>query len=269
MVAAACSGGSGDAALPGAASDTIAVVASSDLATGTERLLVGLATPEGARLGGPDVEVEFALYPADDPDASQTTAGSFVWIVPEGSGLYRVAAEFDRPGIWLVEARPAGGDALEPVPFEVRVDPFTPAIGEAAPASPSLTVHDGPLEDITTDRRPDPRFYEVSVAEAVTSGRPSVIIFATPAFCQTAACGPMLEDVKSIARDHPDVNFVHVEIYEDFEPGVLPGPDKLAPAVIEWGLNTEPWVFVVGADGNVVAKFEGVLDVAELEAHLS
>lgn len=249
--------------------ETLAIVASSDLAIGTERVLVGLALPDGTRLGSPDLAVDFFFYPEDDPDSAHVASGSFMWIVENGSGLYRVDAEFDRPGIWFVEAAPEDGGRLEPVAFQVRSDPFTPAVGETAPASDSLTSADAALEEITTDPDPDPRFYEMSVAEAVTSGRPSVLVFATPAFCQTAACGPMLEDIKSIAGDHPDVNFVHVEIYEDFEPGVFPGLENLAPAVVEWGLNTEPWVFVVDQNGSVAARFEGVLDIAELAPLLS
>jgi hypothetical protein len=32
----------------------------------------------------------------------------------------------------------------------------------------------------------------------------------------------------------------------------------------EWGLQSEPWVFVVGADGRLKAKFEGSVSVDEL-----
>jgi hypothetical protein len=34
----------------------------------------------------------------------------------------------------------------------------------------------------------------------------------------------------------------------------------------QWGLSTEPWVFLVGADGHVKAKFEGSVSEAELSA---
>ena len=41
-------------------------------------------------------------------------------------------------------------------------------------------------------------------SETVTSGRPSLVFFATPAFCQTGFCGPTVELVKSVAREHED-----------------------------------------------------------------
>jgi glutathione peroxidase-family protein len=34
----------------------------------------------------------------------------------------------------------------------------------------------------------------------------------------------------------------------------------------QWGLQSEPWTFLVGRDGLVKAKFEGSVSAAELEA---
>ena len=41
------------------------------------------------------------------------------------------------------------------------------------------------------------------------------------------------------------------------------------PAVAEWGLPTEPWVFVVAADGTLAAKFEGAVGADELREVLN
>jgi hypothetical protein len=93
-----------------------------------------------------------------------------------------------------------------------------------------------------------------------------VIAFATPAFCQTAICGPTLERIKEIAPAHPGVDFVHVEVYTN-----LDDPDNLevVPSIIEWGLPTEPWIFVVDADGIVTHRFEGLVTAEELDAALA
>jgi hypothetical protein len=93
-----------------------------------------------------------------------------------------------------------------------------------------------------------------------------VIVFATPAFCTTAICGPTMETTKAIALDHPDVNFVHVEVYENIDDPQ--GELVEVEAVTEWGLQTEPWVFVVDAEGTVSARFEGTVGAAELERAL-
>ena len=92
-----------------------------------------------------------------------------------------------------------------------------------------------------------------------------MIVFATPKFCQTAICGPTLDTIKEIAPSYPDVTFIHVEVFTN-----LDDVDNLAvvPSVTEWGLPTEPWIFVVDANGLVAARFEGVVTGEELAAVL-
>ncbi len=127
------------------------------------------------------------------------------------------------------------------------------------------TTGEATLTEITTDPEPDPRFYQVSLDDAVRSGTPTVVVFSTPGFCRTATCGPMLEQTKAIARDHPEVNFVHAEIYLGFDqPDFVPDGEHLAPSVVAWNLPSEPWVFVVDGRGVITHRFEGVMDPAEL-----
>ena len=57
------------------------------------------------------------------------------------------------------------------------------------------------------------------------------------------------------------VRFHHVEIYEGNDPN-----NPVNRWVREWNLPSEPWVFVVGRDGRVAARFEGHVSVAELQA---
>ena len=57
------------------------------------------------------------------------------------------------------------------------------------------------------------------------------------------------------------MRFIHAEIYKDNNP-----EHGVAPWVTEWGLVSEPWVFVVDATGTVTAKFEGAVTADELEA---
>jgi hypothetical protein len=244
--------------------DAFALAASTDLGVGSERLLVAVAGETGARLASPDIPVTVAVRPDGGPAGSPVPA-SFMWAVPDHSGLYRATVDFAHEGTWWVSVTPEGGPPLAEFPVTVHAVPRTPAVGTPAPRSDTATAADAALETISTDDDPDPRFYELSVADAVTSGRPSVIVFATPRFCTTAVCGPTLDDIKAIVPDHPQVNFVHVEVFTN-----LDDPDNLAlvPAVTEWGLPTEPWVFVVDADGIVTGRFEGVVAADEIAALL-
>jgi hypothetical protein len=148
-------------------------------------------------------------------------------------------------------------------------------VGQPAPRSDSPTASGlDELRLISTDPNPLPGAYERSIAEVVTSGQPSLVFFATPAFCQTGYCGPTVNLVKSVAIDYADqVGYVNVEPYElqMTENGLQPALDaegQLQPvqAVLDYGIPVEPYLFLVDADGNIFAKFEGVVGDEELRA---
>ena len=116
-------------------------------------------------------------------------------------------------------------------------------------------------QEISTDDNPDPKFYELSIDEALKERKPFVVAFATPKFCTSATCGPTLDIVKDASADYPQVNYLHVEPYSN-----LDDPDNLKPikAVREWGLPSEPWVFVIDREGRLLDKLEGGITAVEL-----
>jgi hypothetical protein len=245
--------------------DAFAFAASSDLAVGHERLLVAVSDPVGARLPRPEIPVTITVWLQGREFQRQSVPADFIWAIPDVSGLYKANFDFDVPGIWVVSVQPDGGTALSDFPIQVQEFPQTVAVGSPAPQSDSVTIDDAPLEEITSHTHPDPALYQMSIAEAVTSGQPSVIVFATPKFCQTAICGPTLDNILAIKPSFPGVNFLHVEVFTNLDD---PQNIQTVPAVDEWGIPTEPWVFVVDATGVVVARFEGVVDAAEIASAL-
>jgi hypothetical protein len=247
------------------------VVANADIGTGPARLLIGVLGPDGSRLGSPDQPLQLEAAPMDAPGDVQRVAADFAWIIEGATGLYRATFDFDRPGTWSLVVTPQGADPLAPVPFSVLEDTYSPNIGEPAPDAPIPTLRDHAIEELTTDDDPDPRFYELTLAEALGSGRPTVLVFSTPAYCMTATCGPVLDTVKTQADAHPNANFIHIEVYTGFnEPGFAPDPSHLAPAAGAefWNLASEPWVFVIDEAGIVKARFEGTMTAAELASAL-
>jgi hypothetical protein len=194
-------------------------------------------------------------YPLDLVWALEDVRGLYVGnlTIPE-AGNYQVT--IDAEG--FSEAGPAGLVAVE--------DPTVVQIGESAPPSDTKVGADYPdLSAITSDPDPDPAMYESSIADAVAAGSPTVIAFATPAFCTSEACGPMLDQVKAMQASYPEVEFIHVEVYDDLQ--VTDFDDlSVVPAVEEWGLPSEPWVFVVDGEGTVSATFEGAVSEEELTA---
>jgi hypothetical protein len=153
-------------------------------------------------------------------------------------------------------------------PFVVTDDILVPEVGDAAPRVATRTTNEYPLEELTSDPDPEPSFYALSLDEALDNGKPTVVVFATPAFCTSQTCGPMLDQVQALSSDHPDVNFLHIEIYENLEAETF-GELRTVAAVTEWGLPSEPWVFFVDSAGTVTARLEGSASGTEINAAIS
>lgn len=258
VVVAACAG----------AVQPFALVASSpgSLEVGEQRILLGLVDPESQEfLADPDVE---ATATFTGPEGAEVEAPlSFLWAIPDQRGLYRARVEFPQAGSWSVTVSADGYETTEPTPFPVGEDSTMPQVGDEGPAVATRTGADHDLADITTDPEPDPDLYRLSLDEALADDRPTVVVFATPAFCSSQTCGPMLDEVKAMTADHPGVDFLHIEIYENLDADSF---EDLEPveAVEEWGLPSEPWVFVTDSDGVVTARFEGAMDPQELREAL-
>jgi hypothetical protein len=182
-------------------------------------------------------------------------------------GLYVAQLSFARAGDWGVEllVSQANG-AFEPVRLAVTVldAPATPPVGSAAPRSRNLIASDvKDLRQIDTSQRPDPRLHQVRIADAIARGKPQLIVFATPQFCTSRMCGPVVDIVRTLLPTYGKrVAFTHQEIWRDF------ADKKVFPTVEEWRLITEPWIFVVDGQGIIRAKFEGLVTARELETSL-
>ncbi len=255
------------------------VVMSSLVAVGPNRFLYNVLDTSYRQLAAPGVASTVEFYAlerdTDDPaahvDAAYLSSGL-------GRGLYRATVDFDCVGEWGAEVSiqlADGSTASERLRFAVHPVGSTPAIGEAVPQSESLTAHtDDEAARISTDLHPYLAAYDKSVAETVTSGRPSLVFFATPAFCQTGFCGPTVELVKSIARENEGaIEFVNIEPYElhTTENGLQPLLDEegqLQPvqAALDYGIPVEPYLFLIDAEGKAFAKFEGIVGGDELRA---
>ncbi|MGH2748271.1 MAG: thioredoxin family protein [Actinomycetota bacterium] len=244
------------------------VFASSELTVGENRLLIGLLNQEDAPIASEKIDVGLTFFDLSksEPTPEFSTESEFARI-DEFRGLYVSYVEFDSAGEWGAEVDIEGDGYDETLRASLTVSKkgTTPAIGEPVPASDTPTIDDvDELSEITTDQTPVRRFYTTSVAEAVRQNKPFVVAFATPKFCTSQTCGPILEEVQEVADEFPKVTFIHVEPYDlDKTPDLVP-----IDVVHEWGLPSEPWVFVVDSDGKLVAKYDVVLSQRELTGAL-
>lgn len=199
------------------------------------------------------------------PDVWTGTAVSYSdYAVP----YWVIYPELPHPGRWGLRAEitQAGGTTTQAqAAVEVAETPQTPAVGSQAPASRNRTLATEPdIHKLTSAEAPNPVLYEMTVAAALSSERPSVIVFATPAFCQTAVCAPVVDSVEAVqAKLGNQANFIHLEIYKEFNPTLV-----LADEVEQWQLSSEPWTFVLDTDGRVAARLGGPISPRELTAAL-
>jgi hypothetical protein len=255
----------------------IPLLVSSLVSVGPNRLLYNLTDAQYHILASPDVPTSVSIYALErDPRTPVATVEGTFLETPLQRGMYRAMVDLDCAGEWGLEVTaglPDGSTASERLRFQVHASGTTPAVGQPAPRSDSPTASTlDELRLISTDADPYPGAYERTVAEVVTAGQPSLVFFATPSFCQTGYCGPTVSLVKSVALDYRDrVGFVNVEPYElqmtenGLQPKLNDEGDLIpVPAVLDYGIPVEPYLFLVGADGNVFAKFEGVVGEDEL-----
>ncbi len=253
---------------PNAAANTLQpVLATSELVVGPNRLALGLLESNVPIKDAAETKVQVRYYKLNGNQATlvgEEAAHYFGEGLGE-RGTFIVRPTFDSAGSWGLEVqaeRPGKPAVTQRMGLDVKAQSTAPTVGTPAPKSKTPTDKDvQDLKLITSATEPDARLYELSVAEAVTSGKPSLILFATPGYCQTAVCGPGVDVLSKLADTFGDkINPVHVEVYQlPYDQG------KQVPAMREWGLQTEPWLFLVGKDGRIAGRYEGGITYQELE----
>ena len=285
-----CAGGAAPAPglTPQAGGGLQPVLTTSELVVGQNRLAFGLLK-EHQLLDEADVVVRVyelhgqqarlkAQVPAPYAKLEVVEQGKRVHVHPDGTrhvhneatdvqGIYVTYVTFERPGSWGLEVLARQGDgpvAMSRFTINVLAAPRTPAPGTPAPRSHNLIASDVPdLRQIDTSDPPDPRLHQVRIADAIAQGKPQVIVFAAPKLCTSRVCGPVVDVVRTLLPTYGTrVVFTHQEIWRDA------AAHKFFPTVVEWNLQTEPWIYVVDGKGVIRAKFEGPTTAREIEAAL-
>ena len=184
----------------------------------------------------------------------------------DATHIFVATLKLPKPGKYWLLAEPEGGaekvQALGNVVVVADDDP--PDVGDAAIASdtPTLSSSGGDTSSLTTRTPPDESLLRYSIADSLDAKVPFVVTFATPKFCASRTCGPVVDVVEEVSRrlDGESVRFIHVEVFEDNDPAK--GYNRWLK---EWNLPTEPWTFLVGSDGRIAERFEGTVSVDELE----
>jgi hypothetical protein len=250
------------------------------------RFLVGLIGPDGTLVEEAAVNLRFFKIGADGQTGQLRREGQATFLKLEvegahahdGSGgeiaeqdevsFYGAITPFDEAGKWGVEVNVVPKEeGAEParlqVPFDVHETFVSVANGAPAPASVNDTAANTPNTDSLCTRDPQCDLHDLVIADVVGKGRPVVVQFSTPAFCETRFCGPVLEVLLEQVPAYRDrIDFVHIEVWQDFQAKVP------RPAIGEWGMESEPFTFFVRADGTVMSRLEAIFTPEELTIEL-
>jgi hypothetical protein len=252
----------------GAGPEVALVPGASDFAPGKVRYPFLVVDENGGSIERPTARIWVARGLDERPFERRTARLEQVGVPGRAKGevshLYVAHLKIPTPGKYWVLAKPVGGQPIQGLGnLIVRRNTFSPAIGSNAYPSetPTLQSEGGQASAITTRIPPDRALLRYSIAASLAAHKPFVVVFATPKFCASRTCGPVVDVVDAVRRRFSRTNtrFIHVEIYKDNDPS-----KGFNPWVQEWHLPTEPWVFLVGSDGKIKTKFEGSVSVTEL-----
>lgn len=270
------------------------VFAFTEAVVGPNRLALGLVRNQ-TPLNDPQAQVHLRLFAPDNTSGTPTLETDATYY---GQGLpvgfYVAYPRLSQPGEWRVEiqARASGQNApsVSRQRLEVKPKSDVPNVGDKAIAVKTLTVADVPdPARLSSGKQIDPAMYQVSLDQALASGKPTALLFATPGFCRTATCGPSLSVMEGLQKQYgARMNFIHVEVYQyPFGEAVLAQQKAAEQAMRQnrlltsqearagfsepmaaWGLASEPWLYLIDARGTIAARYEGGITGQELQPAL-
>ena len=252
--------------------ESVAVVpGTSDYGPGENRVSFLIVDKKSQLIEVPTARVWIASGLRQKPFAETTATLEPIGIpggpTADAQNIYVATVKTSSPGKYWILAKPTSGREIQALGnVVVRKQAAAPEVGDRAVPSRNPTLElNAPAKSVraaTTAEPPDLELLRTTAAAAMAAKRPFVVAFATPLYCQTRTCGPVVQVVQSVARDWQSkgVDFIHIEIYKDNDPSK--GTNRW---VDEWNLPTEPFTFVVDDAGVVRARFEGAFSPGELE----
>ena len=251
------------------------ILGTPDVAVGTHRMAFVLQSEQDLVRAPYATVVSRHLSEGDAAGRRGETAQAVFRPWPyEIRGSYTTQLTFDVAGRWQIDVTvmdESGHSRSAQLSFQVDEATKAPDVGVVAAASENKTLAD--FEDIgelTTGSLRDPDLYRTTIADAIGSGMPTVIVMASPAFCINAVCGPQVEVLQQLKDKYKGrANFIHVDLYDN--PYEIQGDlsrARISPTVLEWRLPSAEWSFVVDRDRKVAARFESFATFDELDQAL-
>ncbi len=265
------------------------VFAFTEAVVGPGRIAIGLVRQQSP-LNDPAAKIHVRMFAPGNTTGTATIEADTVYY---GQGLpigfYVAYPTFTEAGEWRIEISVQLPNELPSISRQrlvVAERTDAPNVGDAAPAVQTLTAASvSDPAQLSSGGSANPALYSVSLDSALQSGKPTALLFATPAFCKTATCGPSLAVFGDLQQQYgQQVNFIHVEVYRyPFAESVQAIEQAARTAATErraltvderkvgysdamaaWGLKSEPWLYLIDGKGVVAARYEGGITSAEI-----
>jgi hypothetical protein len=235
------------------------------------------ADGSGEPAAGPSATADFIPVPGSEPPGDLPTLSA-------GNGVYEAeGVVFDQAGLWRVtvtaEIDGVGRQLTASIP--VAEESAIPAPGDPAPRTENLTIDSNVRKGAIDSRAdggaeiPDPDLHRWTVADAIDEGRPALVLIGTPAYCTSRLCGPEVDELQRLADSYPDrAVYIHIEVWKEYRP---PEVQIINEGAADWLLRelpdgtpemTEPWLYLIGADGIIIDRWGSLFDTAEVAAAL-
>jgi hypothetical protein len=243
---------------------------------GTRRLAFGLNASSG-----PFIYAPTAIYISKTPDSPATgpylAPADPMTVAPQyrskqnsGPGgikaIYAAQLPVGKAGTYTILALTRTAKTLIGSPGEIAVAPSSPIpdVGRRPPAIATDTASPvGGNVALLTTRIPPEQMHSVSF-DQVLGSKPVALLFSTPQFCVSRVCGPVTDVAVQLQHQFANkITFIHEEVYTDNQPS-----KGLRPQLKAFHLRTEPWMFVINKQGNIVARLEGAFGTTELRQAL-
>jgi hypothetical protein len=257
----ACGSAAGGQANGGAGDLTVAPQ-NSTLLVGVNRISIALLDQRQQPVNNARVTLEI------DSNGAAVASRPLQWIGPTYSNkpVYNGTAKFAQSGRYTLVAHATMPDgSTRSGRTDVSVTTHSPELPVSfRPPAVSQRIAGDPntkLSDVDSGVPPDD-WHTTTIAQGLAQHKPMLLYFGEPGFCMTEVCGPVVGIIKQLCTSYCDkLTFEHIEVR--VPPGAQ-GPFN--PAYVAFGLSSEPWIYLVNADGVVADRFEGPVTLDELRS---
>jgi hypothetical protein len=266
----ACSGGKAAAPTTTTARSPFTLVTFSDpsvLAVGAPaRVTFGVTDDQGVIVEAPPAPaLDFTITLDGQPFGSPITSASHAQGIPRP--YYPIEFTPTKTGIYEFHSVVKGTSVSAPIQL---TDAPISVLGTGQKLLPFDTPTTGDRRgvELLCTRSPACPLHDVTLREALAAGTPVAFLISTPAFCQVAICGPVLDVLLATTAQFPQIKMLHAEVYPS-NADAQPDVQRRTPVMEAYNLFFEPVLFLAGADGTITKRIDTIFDAVELNDALT